>query len=175
MIEMNSLQLLLLCAFIGLVSTQWNLECKIQVKFRNDAHKKIRIDLLVPSLSIMSDPVILDAWKHEKSVHVSFAFCRLSWYIPVFFSDQGKKLRAEAMGIHDLRMARRQMGSQEEDSIQVHWKRMVPDSCWWWVYSQCTRQTRNRVLRGKLRKVNKRNSNNKTDNKIVSFIHQFQL
>ncbi|CAI2356639.1 unnamed protein product [Caenorhabditis sp. 36 PRJEB53466] len=82
---MNSFQLLLLAAFIGIASTQWNLDCKIQVKFRHDGHQKVRVDLLVPSLSIMSDPVILSEWKQEKTVNIKGKNCeRKPWVFMIY-------------------------------------------------------------------------------------------
>ncbi|CAO4383833.1 unnamed protein product [Caenorhabditis nigoni] len=88
---MNSLQILLLAASVGFAASQWNLECKIQVKFRNDAHKKVRVDLLVPSLSIMSDPVILEKFKQEKSVNIKGKNCEQKpWVFMVYGEQDGK-------------------------------------------------------------------------------------
>ncbi|EGT30119.1 hypothetical protein CAEBREN_11065 [Caenorhabditis brenneri] len=88
---MNSLQFFLLAALVGFAATQWNLDCKIQVKFRNDGHKKVRVDLLVPSLSIMSDPVILNDWKQEKSVNIKGKNCeKKPWVFMVYGWQDGK-------------------------------------------------------------------------------------
>uniref|UniRef100_A0A8R1DI12 Uncharacterized protein n=1 Tax=Caenorhabditis japonica TaxID=281687 RepID=A0A8R1DI12_CAEJA len=88
---MNSLQLLLLAAIVGYASTQWNLECKIQVKFRNNSHQKVRVDLLIPSLSIMSDPVILTQYKQEKNVNIKGKDCEKKHWVFMIYGWQNNQ------------------------------------------------------------------------------------
>ncbi|CAB3401111.1 unnamed protein product [Caenorhabditis bovis] len=86
---MSSLKLCLLFALIGLAASQFNMDCKIKVKFRQDSHQKVRIDLLIPSLSIMSDPVILDEFKEEKHVNIKGKNCeRKHWVFMIYGEDE---------------------------------------------------------------------------------------
>ncbi|CAI5456112.1 unnamed protein product [Caenorhabditis angaria] len=70
---MNRLTAAVLFVLVGLSVAQ--LECKIKVRVRNDGHSQVRVDLIVPSLNLMSDPVILTEWKQEKSVEIKGKNC----------------------------------------------------------------------------------------------------
>ncbi|CAD6194373.1 unnamed protein product [Caenorhabditis auriculariae] len=99
---MDSLQtIVLLLCFVGMADAMM---CNITVKFRLENHEKTRVDLLVPALEIMSEPVVLTEWKEEKHVKIVGENCeRKPWIFMTYVWKNGdwefkKKAQTKLMG-----------------------------------------------------------------------------
>uniref|UniRef100_A0A1I7XDL4 Lipoprotein n=1 Tax=Heterorhabditis bacteriophora TaxID=37862 RepID=A0A1I7XDL4_HETBA len=86
---MKSIQLLGVLICVLVFSQQ--LPCKITVKFTAKTDKKVKAELVVPSLNIQSEPIIFTGKDQNKDIQINGENCELKpWMIRTFSWEDGK-------------------------------------------------------------------------------------